>query len=231
MTVICLVMFFARNKKSLALDLLGLHFSNPVGIFRPSDSPKKCPRRFLKAGFLTLEPPKKDILQWISELQQIREKTLLAVNLSSDILHTFSLVYDFADFLIIDPCGEKGLQSRDVSDVATLLDEVVNLRLCYEAYTPVFLRLMGDDSPEEIHSLVSCARLAGLDGLVAPNAAKLRLAMEECQHRMPVIGMATTPEEAIDELQAGAPLTETQMRPLAMAKLIKYLKTNTPETV
>lgn len=231
MTIICLVMFFARNKKSLALELLGLHFSNPVGIFRPADSPKKCPRRFLKAGFLTLEPPQNGILEWISQLQAIREKTLLAVNLSTDILHSFSLVYDFADILIIDPCGEKGLQSRDVADISSLLDEIVNLRLCYEAYTPVFLRLLGDDSPQEIHSLVSCARLAGLDGLVAPGEAKVRLAMEECQHRMPVIGMATSPEEAILELQAGALLTETQMRPLAMAKLIKYLKNTTPETI
>ena len=223
-------MFFARNKKSLALELLGLHFSNPVGIFHPAESPKKCPKRYLKAGFLTLEPPKKDILEWISELQQIREKTLLAVNLSSDILHSFSLVYDFADFLIIDPCGEKGLLSRDVADIAALLDEVVSLRLCYEAYTPIFLRLMGDDSPQEIHDLVSCARLAGLDGLVAPNVAKVRQVMEECQHRMPVIGMATSPQEAIEGLEAGCPLTETRMRPLSMAKLIKYLK-NTPETV
>ena len=221
-------MCFARNKKSLALELLGLKFSNPVGVFRPADYPKKCPRRYLKAGFLTLEPPKKEILEWISQLQKLREKTLLAVNLSEDILHTFSLVYDFADFIIIDPCEEKGIQSREVADISSLLDEIVSLRLCYEAYTPIFLRLSQDDSPEEIHSLVSCARLSGLDGLIAPNVGKLRLAMQECQFRMPVIGMARSPEEAIEELQAGAPITETQMGPLALARLIKYLKKDNP---
>ena len=221
-------MCFARNKKSLALELMGLKFANPVGVFRPDDYPKKCPRRYLKAGFLTLVPPQKVILDWISQLQKVRERTLLAVNLSEDILHTFSLVYDFADFIIIDPCEEKGIQSREVADISSLLDEIVSLRLCYEAYTPIFLRLSQDDSPEEIHSLVSCARLSGLDGLIAPNVGKLRLAMQECQFRMPVIGMARSPEEAIEELQAGAPITETQMGPLALARLIKYLKKDNP---
>ena len=30
-------MCFARNKKSLALELMGLKFANPVGVFRPAD--------------------------------------------------------------------------------------------------------------------------------------------------------------------------------------------------
>ena len=119
----------------------------------------------------------------------------------------------------------------DISDTTELLDEIVNLRLCYERYNPIFLRLSHADTPEEIPQLVSCARLSGLDGLVAPTPQKVRMSLEECQGRMPVIGVAQTPEEAMEELLAGASLIETSMRPLALARLLKLLEKQTSENV
>ena len=59
---------------------------------------------------------------------------------------------------------------------------------------------------------------------MAPNLKKVRLTLEECQSRMPVIGVAETPEEALEELQAGAHLIETKMRPFSLAILLKQLK-------
>ena len=221
-------MFFARrNKKLLDRELIGLKFANPVGLFEPSANLKKCSRSHFGAAFITLTAPKKDILDWISNLQKIREKTILAVNLRWDIVRSFSLVYDFADFIIIDPNSDNGISSPDISDTAQLLDEIVNLRLCYERYTPILLRLCNEDTPEEIHPLVSCARLCGLDGIVAPNPGKVRITLEECLSRMPVIGVAGTPEEALEELQYGAHLVETSLRPLALARLMKLLKKQT----
>lgn len=164
-------------------------------------------------------------------LQDFRKDTLLAVNLNADIIRCFSLVYDFADFIIIDPDTDNGISSPDISDTTELLDEIVNLRLCYERYNPIFLRLSHADTPEEIPQLVSCARLSGLDGLVAPTPQKVRMSLEECQGRMPVIGVAQTPEEAMEELLAGASLIETSMRPLALARLLKLLEKQTSENV
>ncbi len=221
--------FGRRNKNLLDVELIGLKFANPVGIYLPADTPLKSNRRYWKAAFYTLEPPKDDVLNWITNLQKIKQNTLLAVNLNQDFIRSFSLVYDFADLIIIDPDNKNGISSPDIADTAQLLDELMNLRLCYEYYRPVFLRLSQGDSPEDIHPLVSCARLAGLDGFVVPSAAKLRLVQEECQSRIPLIAESDTPEDALACWQAGAQLIETRMRPRAIYKLLKTLEKNSSQ--
>lgn len=221
-------MFFSRRiKNSLDVELAGLKFSNPVGVIGSIANPKKPFRSCYKAGFVVLTPPGDAVLEWISNLQEFRKTAKLAVNLSSDIVHTFSLIYDFADFIIIDPDTDSGLNSPDLSDITFLLDEIVSLRLCYEQYTPIFLRLSRGDTPDEIAPLLSCARLSGLDGIVAPTPLKVRQVMEECQGRMPVIGIARTAEEGMEELQAGATLIETDFRPLGLIKMLKRIENQT----
>ena len=225
-------MFFAgRNKKIPAVELVGLKFPNPVGMFETFDLSKKWYRRRCKAGFVVLTPPKSNVLEWITNLQDFRKNTLMAVNLNSDIVRCFSLVYDFADFIIIDPDTDNGISSPDISDTTELLDEIVNLRMCYERYTPIFLRLSHADTPDEIPPLLSCARLAGLDGIVAPTPQKVRQTLEECQGRLPVIGVAQSPEEGMEELLAGASLIETSLRPLGLSKLLKLIEKQTSETL
>lgn len=219
-----MLFFSRRSKKSLAVEVAGLQFANPVGFASPDDSLKKCLRAYSKAGFITLTPPREGILEWIRNLQDFRENTLLAVNIDTDILRTFSLVYDFADFIILDPDTDNGIGSADLSDMTALIDEVVSLRLCYERYTPIFLRLSPGETPDEIQPLCACARLGGLDGIVAPNPQKVRLTVAECQGRLPVVGMAQTPETALSELQEGAVLVETSCRPIPFTKLLKTLE-------
>lgn len=222
------MLFSLRKRNLLAVEHMGLKFANPVGMNLMADTALKRPCTRLKGGFITLTPPKDNTLEWISSLQEIRKKTRLAVNLKTDILRCFALVYDFADFIIIDPDSDNGISSPDIADTAQLLDEIVNLRLCYESYTPVFLRLSPEDTPDEIHPLVACARLSGLDGIVAPDLRKTRLTLEECQSRMPVIAVAHTPEEAMEELNSGAILVETRMRPLALSKLLQTIQKQMP---
>ena len=224
--------FFAKKKQNLlAVEMLGLHFANPVGLLLPPDTPIECPRMLQKAGFTCLTPPNDHVLEWVNNLQEIRKKTVLAVNLKTDIVRTFSLIYDFADLIVIDPDSDNGISSPDIADTAQLLDELVSLRLCYEHYTPIFLRLSNEDTPDEIHPLVSCARLSGLDGIVAPTPEKVRLTALECQSRMPIIGMAETPEVALAELQAGATLVQTNLRPHALNKMLKVLENQLTDTL
>ena len=45
--------------------------------------------------------------------------------MKSDIVRTFSLVYDFADLIIIDPDSDNGIDSPDLSDTVALMDERV----------------------------------------------------------------------------------------------------------
>lgn len=213
-----------RKKKSLALEVAGLNFANPVGLTQGAEGLKKCPLFAPKAGFIVATPPKENLIDWITKLQDLTQQGVIAVNLCNDIVHTFSLLYDFAHFIIIDPDSNNGIRSADISDMTELIDEIVSLRLCYERYTPIFLRLSHAETPQELHPLCSYARLSGLDGLVAPDPERVRMTLEECQHRVPVIGVAQNAETALEELQDGASLVQTDLSSLALGKLLKTLE-------
>lgn len=213
-----------RKKKSLALEVAGLNFANPVGLTQGAKGLKKCPLFAPKAGFIVATPPKENLIDWITKLQDFTQQGVIAVNLCNDIVRTFSLLYDFAHFIIIDPDSNNGIRSADISDMTELIDEIVSLRLCYERYTPIFLRLSHAETPQELHPLCSYARLSGLDGLVAPDPERVRMTLEECQHRVPVIGVAQNAETALKELQDGASLVQTNLSSLALGKLLKTLE-------
>ena len=215
-------LFGSHKKKALDTCVAGLDFKNPVGV-RQSPSIRQLREcRTFGAGFVTLTPPDENVLNWILGLQEYRKKTILAVNVSSDLARSFSLVYDFSDLIIIDPDGDRGIDSSDISDTTVLLDEVVSLRLCYEHYTPIALRLSHGHTPDEIHTLLAHCRLSGIDAVVVP-AKKVGMVLEETQHRYPVIGAADTVEEALECFQAGASLVETPLNPFALNKLLKTI--------
>ncbi len=198
-----------RKKKSLALEVAGLNFANPVGLTQGAEGLKKCPLFAPKAGFIVATPPKENLIDWITKLQDFTQQGVIAVNLCNDIVRTFSLLYDFAHFIIIDPDSNNGIRSADISDMTELIDEIVSLRLCYERYTPIFLRLSHAETPQDLHPLCSYARLSGLDGLVAPDPERVRMTLQECQHRVPVIGVS---------------LVQTDLSSLALGKLLKTLE-------
>jgi len=215
-------LFGSNKRKALDTSVIGLEFRNPLGIRQSPTIRQLRDCRTFGAGFVTLTPPNDDVLNWILGLQEYRKKTILAVNVSSDLARSFSLVYDFSDLIIIDPDGDRGIASTDISDTTVLLDEVVSLRLCYEHYTPIVLRLSHGHTPDEIHTLLSHCRLSGIDAVAVP-AKKVGIVLEETQHRYPVIGSADSIEEALECLQAGASLAETTLRPFAFTKLLKTL--------
>lgn len=215
-------LFGSHKKKVLDTSVAGLDFKNPVGVQQSPSIRQLRECRTFGAGFVTLSPPDDNVLNWILGLQEYRKKTILAVNVSSEMARSFSLVYDFSDLIIIDPDRDRGIDSADISDTTVLLDEVVSLRLCYEHYTPIALRLSHGHTPDEIHTLLNHCRLSGIDAVVVP-AKKVGMVLEETQHRYPVIGAAETLEEALECLQAGASLVETTLRPFALSKLLKTL--------
>lgn len=201
---------FRKNYQHLETEFAGLVFPNPVG--HPYTLLKKrfkWLRRAPRAGFLTLTPPQEDVLNWIKSLRSEQpENSLLAVNIHTDIIRTFSLVYDFADFIIIDPDSNVGIDAVDISDTHDLLDELVSLRLCYERYTPVFLRLGQGTSPDELRSLLGACQLDGLDGVVVPNLASLAQVREITLGRVPVICPVKSIPEGLQALENGAGLLE-----------------------
>ena len=215
-------LFGSHKKKALDTNVAGIDFKNPLGVRQSPTIRQLRDCRTYGAGFITLTPPDDNVLNWVLNLQEYRKKTILAVNVSSDLARTFSLVYDFSDLIIIDPDGDRGIDSTDMSDTIVLLDEVVNLRLCYEQYTPIALRLSHGHTPDEIQTLLSHCRLSGIDAVVVP-AKKVGMVLEETQHRYPVIGTADSIEDALECHQAGASLVETTLHPYAFNKLLKTI--------
>lgn len=216
-------LFGSRNKKALDTNVAGISFKNPAGLKQSPTIRQLRECRTFGAGFVTLTPPSEDVLNWVLALQDYRKKTVLAINVATDLSRSFSLVYDFSDLIIIDPDGDHGIDSPDISDTSVLLDEVVNLRLCYEHYTPIALRLSHGHTPDEIKALLDHCRLSGIDAIVAPGARKVQMVVEETQGRVPIIGAAENTEDAMACIAAGASLVETTLGPFAFQKFLKTL--------
>lgn len=220
------MLFFKTHFKGLERDVSGFRFCNPVGLLRPGEMLRIRTLTDMGLGFLTLSPDSDNILQWIQQLAKRRrsQDTLLGVNLKKNIERSFSLVYDFADFIIIDTDSNGGIGSPDLPDIPVLLDELLSLRLCYEQYTPIFLRLPAGLIPEEIQSMVSYCLLSGINGIVAAGLGSVHQVLELSQRRISVMGSTSSPEEAAAMLQEGASLVEMDVRPPVALRLLKTLE-------
>ena len=214
---------FRREHPALARDLFGIHFRHPVGIApvleRQDELLDVCDCfGFSFSGLIPGDTP----LQVVAERLQTRQTPIVAaVELRADgateeeakqrIIRQFSLLYDFADFFVIDINRESGLSSLDdFSDWTELLDEVLSLRLCYERYKPILLRIAPGHEEEQMRRVLDFVLMSGFDGVVAPGLAKVRFCAEYTQKRLPIIGSGaiTSPAEALSLLQAGASLLE-----------------------
>jgi len=225
-TIFVSVMWPFSKKKTadLSAELSGILFRNPVGLFLPQGSLiEKSGRLRKQAGFITAVPPKDNLINWISNFKSTFQGEITAVEIVEDITRNFSLAYDFADILIINPDGKEGINAMDISDIVSLLDSLLNLRLCYENYTPVYLRVSEAVTHDELKTILTYCRLAGVDGMVAP-PRKVEEIRDLTEGRFPIIAYATTPEDAIKSLKSGAKLVEMQSRIWQLAKLIKELE-------
>lgn len=217
-------MLFLRKKSNplVEIEFSGLRFRNPLGV----PVQVKTPFQALKVlhtrpGFVSLTPPKEGILPWIESLQKLPRESVLAVNIRHDIVRSFSLLYDFPDFIIVDPDG--GSVTPDISDLTDLLDSLLSLRLCYERYTPLFVRVPQGLSPDEVAPLLSFCQLSGVDGMVVSGASKAVFAREHTLGRMPIIVSTQNYDEALSLLLQGYPV-ECALNSLLRVRLLKSLE-------
>ena len=230
---------FRREHPALEREVFGLHFRNPLGLAPVLERQVELLDAFDSLGYsFTGIMPGELPVQTVAELLQTRKTPIVAgVELRAEgvseeeakqgLIRSFSLLYDFADYFVIDINRESGLSSLDdFSDWTELLDELLSLRLYYERYKPILLRIAPGHTEEQISRVLDFCLMSNFDGIVAPGIAKVRFCAEYCQNRLPIIGAGaiTSPDDALSLLQAGASLVEVAQgipnRPRQTAKRI-----------
>ena len=216
------MLFFKKKlEKVPKIEFSGVTLENPLGVYEGVSGSKSYRILYPAPGFLTLTPPREGILEWISQLQSLRKETVLAVNLKRDIQRSFALLYDFVDFLIVDTGWEEGTQ--EVPDITVLLDELLSLRLCYERYTRVLVRITDGLTKEEIAPLLDYCRLSGIDGVVIHGTGRFDFVTEGSQGRLPSILSTDSPQEALDFCSRGIPVETTSIGHIQRLKILKSL--------
>ena len=214
---------FRREHPALARDAFGIRFRHPVGLAPVLERQADLLDEIDSIGFsFTCLIPGETPIEVLAERLQGRKSPIVtAVELRAEgesekagqqsMIRQFSLLYDFADCFVVDINRESGLSSLDdFSDWTELLDELLSLRLYYEHYRPILLRIAPGHSEEQMTRILDFCLMSGFDGVVAPGIAKVKFCADYAGKHIPIIGSGavTTAEEAIALLQAGATLVE-----------------------
>ena len=214
-------LFFKREHPALARDVFGIDFSHPLGLAPVLDRQEELLDGCDSLGYSFTGIIPDDIGTVAARLFNRKSRIKAFVELRADdsteemvrqhLVRTYALLYDFADFFVVDVSGRSGLNSMDdISDWKDILDELLELRLCYERYVPVVLRLSPDQPLDLTHRILDFSLLSGIDGVIAPGLTLVQEIVRYTKGRMPVIGAGaiSTPQEAAALLDAGAVLLE-----------------------
>ena len=216
-------LFYRREHPLLAREAFGFRFPHPLGVApvleRQVDLLDELDSiGFAFTGIIPGTTPIQDIADRLASRKsgivasvELRAEETDEEQVENHLIRSYSLLYDFVDYFVIDINRQSGLSSLDdLSDWTEILDEILSLRLCYERYKPILLRLSPTHTDEQIERILDFSLLSGIDGLVVPGVSKVRQVVAYTQGRVPVIGSGaiTAPEDAIALLEAGATLVE-----------------------
>lgn len=216
-------LFFKREYPSLAREVFGLRFPHPVGLAPVLDRQAELLDSCSSLGYaFTGIIPGDTPINHIADCLASRKSSILAsVELRAEgpteeqahkrLIRTYSLLYDFTDCFVIDINQQNGLAfGDDIADWTDILNEILDLRLCYDKYRPVLLRLPPGNDEEQLGRTLDFCLLSGIDGVIAPGLRKVQQVVKHTKGRFPVIGSGSgsSMEEIQDMLQSGASLIE-----------------------
>lgn len=87
----------------------------------------------------------------------------------------FSMMYDFADMFTINlstPNESGVLTVQDATSLADIMDPLLELRLCYDIYKPILIKVSPDIPYEQLDEILDYCMLSGVDGIIAGGAAR-----------------------------------------------------------
>jgi dihydroorotate dehydrogenase len=165
----------------------------------------------------------KGVKNAVEHLKKVRPEVIIAANISKnttsinedaakDYEKAFGLLYDFVDMFVVNvSCPNVvGLTAlQDISFLAEIVDKLLDLRMYYDTYKPILLKVSPDLSHQQLDEIIDYCLRSGIDGLVAGNTTRSRE------------GLTSISQEKIEAIgnggMSGAPLHN---RNLALVKYV-----------
>lgn len=144
----------------------------------------------------------KGVRNAVEHLKKNRPEVIVAANISKnttsinedaakDYESAFALLYDFVDMFVVNvSCPNVvGLTSlQDISFLSEIVDKLLNLRMYYDEYRPILLKVSPDLSKEQLDDIVDYCLRSGIDGIVAGNTTRSRDGLTISQDKIEKIG-------------------------------------------
>ena len=247
-------LFYKREIPGPPFDLSGVIIPNPIGLKYGSDpsGTQYARRKNCMYGFMSIGPVPPDVQEYrrvIDNLRAYRTDAVLNVILShgsasrgeesirEDYSFGLSMLYDFADMFTVDTTATYADSSRPLQDIS-LLEEVLStmlqLRICYEDYRPIIVKVRPQIPENILDSLLDFIRMNGIDGICVGEGGDclqtIRMIHEKTQGRVPLIGClpVLSKDECARMMDAGANLIAGgtsffHRGPAFTKRIIKYL--------
>ena len=130
----------------------------------------------------------KGVKNAVEHLKKERPEVIVAANISKntssinedaakDYETSFALLYDFVDMFVVNvSCPNVvGLTSlQDITFLSDIVDRLLDLRMYYDEYRPILLKVSPDLSHEQLDEIVEYCLRSGIDGIVAGNTTRSR---------------------------------------------------------
>ena len=130
----------------------------------------------------------KGVKNAVEHLKKVRPEVIVAANISKntssinedaakDYETSFALRYDFVDMFVVNvSCPNVvGLTSlQDITFLSDIVDRLLDLRMYYDEYRPILLKVSPDLSHEQLDEIVEYCLRSGIDGIVAGNTTRSR---------------------------------------------------------
>lgn len=144
----------------------------------------------------------KGVKNAVEHIKKEHPKVIVAANISKntssindeaakDYEEAFGLLYDFVDMFVVNvSCPNVvGLTSlQDISFLSDIVDRLLNLRLYYDTYRPILLKVSPDLSPKQLDDITDYCLRSGIDGIVAGNTTRSREGLSIDQEKIEKIG-------------------------------------------
>ena len=165
----------------------------------------------------------KGVKNAVEHLKKVRPEVIVAANISKntssineeaakDYETAFGLLYDFVDMFVVNiSCPNVvGLTAlQDISFLSEIVDKLLALRMYYDEYRPILLKVSPDLSHQQLDEIIDYSLRSGIDGIVAGNTTRSR------------DGLTSISQEKIEEIgnggMSGAPIYQKNLA------LVKYV--------